>query len=1127
MTDLDDALVGLSPERQALARRLLAERVVRRAPLTSAQQGMWFLQQLDPGSTAYVMPAAVRLAGDLDPDALRSALAAVVARHEALRTTFPLVDGAPVQEVRAGLDLALPTEDLREAPDVAAAVQVRAARALRDPFRLETGPLIRVLLLRTAEREHVLVVTVHHLVSDGWSTAILFSEVATAYGAAVRGTGHGLADLVVQFGDFAVWQAERPAETEVRDLEFWRTHLAGAPTALDLPTDRHRRAVRGSTGGSVPLELGPAVMTGLSALAREVRATTFMAALAVYACLLGRWSGQEDVVVGVPSVNRERPELEPVIGYFLTMLPIRVDLTGEPTFREVLVRVRDAARGAYEHQSTSFDRVVEALRPPRDLARTPVFQTCFSFQSDPFPQHTAEGVTMSRIPLVAGTSRFDLELQAFYDGGSLTGSLDYDSDLFDEGTVTRLAGHLGRLAALVLADPDEVVDRLDLLTPAERHTELVTANDTRRDWPEHLGWVHACIARQAAQSPEAVAVSAAGSSITYAALDARANRLAHRLRALGVGPGVPVAVCAQRSVDLSVAVLAALRAGGAYLPLDPDHPAARTGAVLAEAAPPVVLTQVALRDRFAGAGAVVLALDDPADDPAVEPTTDPEVPLDGQDLAYVIYTSGSTGRPKGVMNVHAGIRNRLLWMQDAYPLGAGDRVLQKTPVSFDVSVWELLWPLMVGATLVMAPPGAHRDPGALARVIREERVTTVHFVPSVLDVFLREVPVEQLTGLRRVICSGEALGRDLQDRFLGRSDAALENLYGPTEAAIDVTAWTCRPDEDDERPVPIGLPIANTAVYVLDRFGRPVPRGVVGELVIGGVNVARGYLGRPDLTAERFVDDPFGPVPGGRLYRTGDLVRRRQDGCLEYRGRMDRQVKVRGVRIEPGEVEGVLTAHPDVRQALVVSRPGPTGGERLVAYVVGAPAAPAAELAAWARERLPGALVPAAFVALDAIPLTPTGKADPAALPDPDPGERSVTTPFAEPAGRFERVVADIWCAVLGVSRVGAEDNFFDLGGHSLQMPVVRERLSAAVDRDVAVVELFQHPTVRSLAAHLAGAPVTQDPVEEARSRADDRRSAQDRRRAARTAGLSPRPTPGAQQETDRDGRGGGDGRDR
>ncbi|MEO3763828.1 amino acid adenylation domain-containing protein [Streptomyces sp. B5E4] len=1099
MTDdeLTRKLAALTPEQRARFDALLAERTPAEDtfPLAVLQRGTWFLEQLRPRNPGYIVPGAVRIEGHLDTGVLRAAVDEIVRRHEALRTTFQLRNGTPVQVVHPGPAVDIPDTDLGGTGYTDADRRKWIDDALAEPFDIDTGPLLRVRLLRTGPERSVLVVAMHHLVSDRWSTEVFLAELSELYEAFAAGAPSPLPDLAIQYGDFAAWQHQQlDGGGWQQDLAYWRGALAGAPTVLDLPTDRPRPAAQGFNGGSVPVDLPPALIRELAALAGRHGATPYMALLAVFHILLHRYTGQEDIVVGVPTALRGRAEVEPLIGYFVNTLPLRADLSGNPGFTRVLTRVRDACLGAYAHQDVPFELIVADLNIPRDLSRPPVYQVSFSYGREPVPTLAMAGARLTRLQVRSEGARFDLELQAFDTDGGVTGWFEYDRDLFDESTIVRLAGHFHRLVEQVVARPGTPVDDLDLLDERERHRLLTEWNATDRTWPH--GLVHECVEEQARRTPEAEAVRYAGASLTYAELNRRANRLAHFLRARGVGRDALVGVAMERSLDLVVALLAVLKAGAAYVPFDTELPPARLAAIADDARPPVVLTQGALADRLPALDCPVLRMEDLAAELAAQSPDDPGVAVDGEDLAYVIFTSGSTGRPKGVMNVHAALRNRLLWMQDAYGLDATDRVLQKTPFSFDVSVWEFFWPLMAGATLVVARPGGHRDSAYLADTIAADRITTVHFVPSMLQLFLTEPP-EKSAGLRRVFCSGEELPRALHDRFLSLHRAELHNLYGPTEAAIDVTAWHCRPGADP-RPVPIGHPIANTRMYVLDRRGRPVPAGVPGELCIGGRGLARGYLNRPDLTAERFTDDPF--VPGARIYRTGDLARHRADGALEFLGRLDHQVKLRGQRIELGEIEAVLARHGTVREAVVVAREHASGDVRLAAYVTAAGAAvpTPGDLAAHLREYLPEYMVPASFTVLDALPLTASGKADRKALPEPRTGRPDLEARFVAPEDGLEHALAEMWRGLLGVERVGARDNFFDLGGHSLLMAEFRTRLLATLDHELTMVELFQHPTVGSLAAYLGGPRTGSESAGHgARQRAENRRQSRSRRQQA------------------------------
>ncbi len=1056
-------------------------------PPTAAQRRLWLLEQLAPGTRAYVLSAGLLVRGHLDVAALRRACDEVMRRHEALRAVFPEIDGKPWLVVRPEVPAALVVRESRDGAEAEL-----AERFFDRPFVLADGPLLRWEVVRRTDDEAVVLLAMHHIVSDQWSLGVLLGEVLALYAAYAADTRSPLPALDVQYPDVARWQHDQ--HTDPASLDYWVRQLRGAPAELNLALARARPPTKSYRGAALELAVPPEVVKGLRALGRAEGATLFMVLTGALQVLLGRLGGAEDVVVGTPVANRQLPELEPLIGLFVNTLVLRTDLSGDPTYRELLRRVRQVCLDAYEHQDVPFERLVEALRPDRSLARTPIFQVGFALQNVPFPAWTGGGLRVEPLPVDSRTAKFDLELLLTEDGSSVHGHLEYSLDLFDEGTARRIVHHLQVVLAGVAADPDRSIGRLPLLDEHEQREVLALGDGGQREWPG-AGLIHEQFEAQARATPGAEAVRFGGESLSYADLERRANQLAHRLRRLGVDRDVLVGVCMQRSVEMVVSLLATLKAGGAYLPLDPGLPQSRVAFMLEDAQVQVLLTQSRLAPSLPRVEADVICVDEAVGVLAGEPASSPRVEVDGDDLAYVIYTSGSTGRPKGVMNVHAGIRNRLLWMQDEYQLDASDRVLQKTPFSFDVSVWEFFWPLMTGACLVVAVPDRHGDARYLAETIRREHITTVHFVPSMLRVFVGEDGATDCPSLRRVICSGEALPRELQEQFFAVSQAELHNLYGPTEAAVDVTAWACRRD-GDPRPVPIGHAIANTRMYVLDRLLQPLPVGVAGELCIGGRNLARGYLNRPDLTAERFVEHPFGAAPGTRLYRTGDQARFRDDGAIEYLGRLDHQVKIRGHRVELGEIEQVLIDHPAVCDAIVTARPH-GGDKRLVAYLSGDERPAAGTLIAHLRQRLPDSMVPSVFVRLPSFPLLPNGKVDRAALPEPELSRPDLATAYEGPRDDLERTIAAAWSRMLGIEQVGVHDNFFDLGGHSLLLAELRGALQDALKRPVTLVELFQYPTVRALAEHLGAGPVA-DPLAAARERVAGRREAwAERRRAA------------------------------
>ncbi|MEU8053386.1 non-ribosomal peptide synthetase/MFS transporter [Micromonospora haikouensis] len=1099
MTDLKD------PAREAARQALIAKRLRKRTaapaaritprppgtpvPLSYAQERVWFMDQIAPGEAAYHIAVPLRVRGPLDVAALRGALAALTARHESLRTRFPAdADGRPTVVVEESVEVPLTVTEAADADAAQALVEAASA----EPFDLATGPLLRALLIRLAPDDHVLFLSKHHIVGDGWSVDVLLRDLITLY------HGGEPPALPVQYGDFAVWEGKELDGPAARGhLDWWKSRLAGI-TPLELPLDAPRPATQTYRGDFVEFQLDPAETERLNALTRSSGATLFMTLLAAYQVLLSRHAGQEDFAVGASVAGRSVPELENVVGMFINMLPLRAELAGDPTFTELLERTRRGVLDGFEHADVPFAKVVHELGLPRDVSRSPVFQAMFVLQNYEMGRFTgvsdAADVRFEWTPMELRATRFDFELHAVETTEGLWGKLVFNTDLFTRATVERIARRWTTLLRAVVAAPDTPVSALPMVDPAER--ELLAAwNDTAAGFPQEQT-LHGPFEARAAATPDAVALTFEGRSVTYAGLNAAANRVAHRLRAAGVGPETLVGVCAERSVELVAGLLGVLKAGGAYLPLDPEYPADRLSFMVTDAAAPVVLVQEHLRDVLPDTGATVLALDDTATW-ADQPTTDPAPTAGPGNLAYVIYTSGSTGRPKGVPNTHRGIVNRLHWKQETYRLAADDAVLQKTPASFDVSVWEFFWPLREGARLVLAKPGGHKDAGYLRDLLVAERITTAHFVPSMLTVFLGEDGIEAATGLRRVICSGEELPLASAVEFTTRLPwCELHNLYGPTEAAIDVSAWHCDPAAlAGLSGVPIGGPIANLRLHVLDAAGNECPVGVAGELHIGGVGLARGYHRRPALTAERFVPDPFSGEPGARLYRTGDLARwvvspagngngdaagnadaagggvaagDGPHGVIEFLGRIDHQVKLRGLRIELGEIESALREQPGVTEAAVIVREDTPGDKRLTAYLVGD--AEHAALKAALKETLPEYMVPTAFVTLDALPLSPNGKLDRRALPAPVV-TREASVALVEPRDDTERLLAGIWSEVLGVDTLGIDDDFFDLGGHSMLATQVVAKIRKAEHggRPVGVMDLFQQRTIRELAAFMTG----------------------------------------------------------
>jgi amino acid adenylation domain-containing protein/non-ribosomal peptide synthase protein (TIGR01720 family) len=1065
-------------------------RVPRDGPTATSfgQERLWVLHQLDPDDVSYAVPLTYRFAGPLDAPALERCLKEIVRRHEVLRTTFASAGGVPVQVVHDEVDLRLPIEDLRSLPDPEEVARRAVAEEAARPFDLAAGPLVRARLFMLGEASHLLSLTLHHIVCDAWSIGVLRREIGALYEAFRAGLPSPLAELPIQYADYAAWQRRWFAgDVADRQLAYWTAQLAGASHVLDLPTDRPRPAVASHRGAERSFALPADLSAALRDLARREGATLFMTLLAAFDALLHRYTGQDDLLVGSPIANRARTEAEGLIGFFLNTLVLRARFEDETSFRALLAQVKETCLGAYAHQDAPFERLVHDLAPERDLSRTPLFQASFTLHGAS-PRATAPA---GAGPSVAAggpapevvTAKFDLSLaMGERADGALVGSFEFATDLFDAATIDRLIGHFTTMLAGAVRDPGAPVRALPLLTGAEREQVLVAWNATAVARPRDV-LLHQLVEAQVDRTPDAIAVTFEGAALTYRALDERANRLAHRLSALGVGPDVLVGVAMDRCLDLPVALLAVLKAGGAYVPIDPGYPPDRVASMIEDAHAPVILVQAASDVPTGGAARIAVDADPTL---ASQPATRPAPNAGPQDLAYVIYTSGSTGKPKGVMIPHRAIVNHMAWMHARWPLGASDAVLQKTPVSFDASVWEFWAPLMAGARLVMARPGGHREPAYLVEAVIEHDVTDLQLVPSMLELVVQEPALTRCASLRRVFAGGEALSRALVDRVRARRDVEVVNLYGPTECTVQTVVWSAEREARGAME-PIGRPIDNVRAYVLDRAGQLLPAGVPGELFLGGAAVGRGYVGRPDLTAERFVPDPFAGEPDALMYRTGDLVRWSADGVLEYLGRLDRQVKLRGFRIELGEVETVLRAHPALREAAAIVRDD-GGLQRLVAYVVVAAdaAAPTAgDLRAFMAQRLPDYMVPVAFVLMDALPITPSGKLDRRALPAPDGAALAARGgEYVAPASHVEEELARIWAELLRVPNVGVHDNFFELGGDSIIGIQVVARAAQAGIR-LTPKQIFLYPTIAALAAEAgAGAhaaaeqgPVTGDVV--------------------------------------------------
>jgi amino acid adenylation domain-containing protein len=1044
------------------------------APASSSQQAMWFLDRLlsplsKATNTAHDLLVSTRVLGPLRVDVLERALTEIVRRHAVLRTTFGESDGRPVQRIQPPYELSLPVTDLSDRDgDRDELITSIAVDEIAIGFDLVTGPLVRGRLLRFADDEHVMLVVIHHIIFDGVSGEIFLRELGQLYDAFAEDRPSPLPPLPIQFFDYAAWEQEYLTGDNLAQLSaYWRQALAGCDGVLDLPTDRPRPPVPSPHGAEARFVLPEELTRRLQEFCHREHVSMYVVILTAFQTLLARYANQQDVLIGACYANRRRPEVENLIGFLVNTLVMRADFRGDPSFREMVRRVGEVAMRAFDHREMPFDMVVKEVRPDRSVGFNPLFQVMYVYQGGAPTRAMEPGLLRFEwLDLEIPDATFDIVFVVDDEPDRISGKFRYTTDLFDAPTMARLTRHFITLLDGVVSEPDLPVSRVRMMPPDERESVVRAWNDTGHDVDPRP--VHELIAETVARAGDRFAVICGDARLTYRELDQRANRLANHLRRRGIGPEDLVGVHLARSAELPVAVLGILKAGAAYLPMDVDHPRERLLAMLADAPAAAILTSEDLAEGLRTAGTYVLALDRDWDRVAEEPDTDPAVRVHPDNLAYVLHTSGSTGRPKGAMNTHRGLSSQLAWVQRTYPIGEADRLLHKTPAGFDVSVRELLWPLVAGARLVLAAPGGHRDPAHLVDVIESNEVTVVHFVPAMLAAFL-DAPdlARRCRTLRRVICSGEALSGELQQRYFASLDSPLNNFYGPAEATIDVAHWPCRPDR--QQAALIGRPVDNTRLYVLDALMQPVPVGVPGELYIGGHQVGRGYAGAPATTAERFLPSPFGE-PGARIYRTGDLARWTADGELEIIGRTDFQVKIRGYRIEPGEVEAVLTASPSVRTALVLLRDDGPGDPALVAYVVpedGAHPA-AAELRQVVAERLPEYMVPSAFVTLDALPLNANGKVDRGALPAPDGAARPSSVEYVTPRTAVERALAQVWAEVLQVDRVGLYDDFFELGGHSLTATRVVARLRDRVGLDVPVNRIFLDRSLVKLAEHVA-----------------------------------------------------------
>jgi amino acid adenylation domain-containing protein len=1072
--------------RRALARRILTAKGLAAAPngsgqiptaptgtplpLSSSQQRMWLHQRLHPGSAAYNLTVAVRLDGELNVTALREAVQDVVGRHDVLRTSYPADESAtPVQLAAASVVIPLPVTDMSDVDEStwAGAVAEAAGRFGAEAIDITRDPPLRPRLFRLGPTRHVLVLVIHHIACDDSTWGILLDDLARGYRARIAGQPSPLPTLPIQYGDFAAWEQARLREGRMsHQLDYWRTRLSPPPAPLEVATEPRRQPDPSEAGARRSVVLPARVRTALRELGQRAGCTPFMVILAGFTAMLHRYTDSDDIAVGSPVINRDQPELRGLVGNFGNTIVLRTDTSGDPSFRDLLDRVRPTCVDGYAHQELPFDRLVSELAVERTNGRNPLFGVLFSMRSEVFDNFTLPGLRTSEVEVHNGTARFDLSVQVRDTGDDLVLSLVYRTDLYSDAAAERMLNHLSTLLAGAAANPESRLSALPLLTPSERLRILHDWNDTRRDDLTAEPSLTAMVERQVARTPDQVAVISGHEQLTYRELNERANRLARHLRELGVDRDVLVGLHLHRSAELVIAILAVLKAGGAYLPLEPSWPAARIAEVATGANLTLILHHPRSGPLPTSLAHTVVNLDtartqqQSADNLTV--ATDPE------NLANVLYTSGSTGRPKGVMTPHRAICNRLSWQREVLGIASDDTVLHKAPPGFDVSMSEIFLPLVSGARLLVAEPDGERDPAYLLQLIELHQATFIYLVPAMLDVLLgREDFARRARSLRYVWSGGEVLTPELFALFRERfPELPLYHSYGLTETTITAT-WEPYTGTRKRIGTTVGRPIANTQCYVLDRHLNLVPVGVTGELYVGGAQLARGYLNESELTAARFVPDPFGDG-AGRLYRTGDLGRLGPDGTIEFLGRADNQVKIRGLRIEPEEIEAKLKPHPDVRQAAVVARTLRGGPTQLVVYCVpeSANLLDEADIRRWLSTRLPDYMVPSDIVFLPELPVLASGKIDRKSLAGLPP-RRIEPVRASAPSQGVERRIADVWCEVLGVDQVDPEGNFFDLGGDSLLLLKVQARLASELGREITRVDLFAYTTVRSLAGHL------------------------------------------------------------
>ncbi|MBN2535368.1 MAG: amino acid adenylation domain-containing protein [Spirochaetales bacterium] len=1052
-------------------------------PLSFSQHRIWFMDQLEPDSNLYTMASTNKFYGDVQINLLAESINELVKRHEGLRTVFKMVDGKAEQEIIPAMNIELPLIDIQhlEPAEKEKRWMSIAENVSNTPFNLEKGPLLRTTLIQLSGKEFVFVLAMHHIISDGWSIGIFLKEFTELYYSKVNNTDPLLDDLHIQYADYAIWQREKVNETKVQEhLSYWMGQLKGI-SPLELPSDRPRPRIQTYAGLHHLFHIPGQISRKIIGFSKKQEITLFVILLAAFKALLFKYTGQNDICIGFPIANRSIVDVEHVIGCFINTIVLRTNISDDISVLDLTKQINDNHLDAQANQDVPFEWLVTEIEPERDLSRSPLFQVMFIFQNAPIKTPEFAGLAIEPVSIENGTSKFDVTLSLEENNGIISGWIEYNTDLFDTSSIIRLKNHYITLVESMICDPGKKISELDILTPEERETILYKWNDTSRDYSPFKP-IHAVFEEQAEKTPGKTALIYESDILTYKDFNQQCNRLAHYLLKLGAGKETPVAVCMERSVYMVTALYAILKTGSAYVPVDPGFPGERIDYILRDTKVPLVVTLEKYENLFKSRDVHRICLDREQHEIRQESIHNPSCYIEPGDMAYIIYTSGSTGKPKGVINLHKGIHNRLLWMQDEFGLKSDDLVLQKTPYSFDVSVWEFFWPLMFGAGLVIAKPGGHKDPEYLIKTIVANKITTIHFVPSMLKAFIESPEVSTCNGiLRRVIASGEALGYNVTENFFGKLDAELANLYGPTEAAVDVTCWRCHKD-NRRKAIPIGKPIANTRIYILDKTGKPVPVGVPGELHIGGVSLARGYVNNDALTALSFIPDPVGQNRSDRVYKTGDKARYLPDGNIEFLGRIDNQVKIRGFRIEPGEIEYHIQNFPGIKECVVIDYVKSGNNVMLVAYIVqkkqGIPGQGTIiieDVKSYLNKKLPEYMIPSFFIFIDEIPLSKHGKLDRSKLPAPEYDRTQSKTTYKAPERKNEIILAEIFKEILKLDKVGVHDNFFDLGGDSiLSIQVISRAKEAGLHFDLK--QLFEAKTIYEL-VNLLESTVTAESV--------------------------------------------------